>query len=79
MTYKSSLFVLALVILQGCAVEAPRNAQRDIALIKISESNLPAMSLWMDGGPSVGDPVYAIGTPIAEKLDAVRTLRIAFK
>jgi len=45
------------------------DAARDVALIKVAESNLPAMSLRLATSPNVGDDVYAIGTPLSEKLD----------
>lgn len=42
---------------------------RDVALIKLAESNLPYMSLRLATAPNVGEEVFAIGSPFSEKLD----------
>jgi hypothetical protein len=45
------------------------DSARDVALIKVAETNLPCISLRLATAPNVGDEVYAIGTPLSEKLD----------
>ena len=42
---------------------------RDVALIKVAESNLPCLSLRLTTSPDIGDEVYALGTPLSQKLD----------
>lgn len=46
---------------------------RDVALIKTRESNIPSLSLRLNTSPNVGEEVYAIGTPLLEKLDVTVT------
>jgi S1-C subfamily serine protease len=46
---------------------------RDVALIKVAETNLPALPLRLKTSPNVGDEVYAIGTPRLEYLDVTVT------
>ncbi|MDB5973397.1 MAG: hypothetical protein JWR07_157 [Nevskia sp.] len=49
------------------------DAARDVALIKLAESNLPAVSIRSADAPEVGDEVFAIGAPLLDKLDVTVT------
>jgi SpoVK/Ycf46/Vps4 family AAA+-type ATPase len=42
------------------------NADRDVALIKVNEANMPALPL-VSAMPDVGADVYAVGTPVDER------------
>ncbi len=44
------------------------DAVRDVALVKLEESNLPALRLRTESTPAIADEVYAIGTPLHEEL-----------
>jgi len=45
----------------------------DVALLKLREANLPAIAFSEGNPPTVGDEVYAIGTPRDPKLDITLT------
>lgn len=47
--------------------------ERDVALIKLSESGLPALKLRLATEPEVADEVYALGTPLDQSLDNTLT------
>ncbi|HZR35637.1 MAG TPA: trypsin-like peptidase domain-containing protein [Nevskia sp.] len=49
------------------------DSARDVALIKLAESNLPALPLRLATAPDVTEEVYAIGTPIDPGLDTTVT------
>ena len=46
------------------------DSARDVALIKLSESNLPALNLRLASSPEVADEVFVIGTPLDLALDS---------
>lgn len=49
------------------------DAARDVALIRLAESNLPALNLRLATAPEVADEVFAIGTPLDLALDTTVT------
>lgn len=49
------------------------NSARDVALLKLREQNLPALTMVPNFQPPVGTDVYAIGTPRREALDMTMT------
>lgn len=56
---------------QGFALDGQvvkMNRDFDVALIKVAGSDLPALALGDDGGVLLGEEIYAIGTPLDEKL-----------
>lgn len=46
------------------------DSARDVALIGLSESNLPALNLRLASSPEVADEVFVIGTPLDLGLDS---------
>jgi len=48
------------------------NAERDIALVKVNETNMAALPLLLNS-PEIGTEVYAVGTPIDEKYSTTIT------
>lgn len=49
------------------------DSARDVALVKTTETNLPALPLRLNTSLNIGEEVYAIGTPILEQLDVTVT------
>ena len=48
------------------------NAERDIALVKVNESNMTALPLLLSSA-EIGSEVYAVGTPIEERYSTTIT------